>query len=100
MTEAFEPLNGRLLVRRDTAETQSPGGILLPDQAQKKAKRGTVVGVGGAYHRHGINVELIPQLEVGDVVIFSEWSGDEIKVNGETLMIIREDDVLAKQLRS
>src|SRR5262245_14020845 len=88
------PLNGRVLVKRHSSETVTEGGIHIPDVAQKKAKMGRVIAVGGPYMRYGINVPVEPQVKIGDIVHFCEWGGDEIEIDGEMVMVIREEDIL------
>ncbi|MBS0623612.1 MAG: co-chaperone GroES [Verrucomicrobia bacterium] len=92
MGEAIKPLGNRILVKRSKAET-SRGGILLPDTAQEKPKEGSVVAVGpGKRNEEG---QLEPMLvKVGDRVLFSSYSGTEVKCDGEDCLILPEEDVL------
>lgn len=91
------PLNGRVLVKRDDPQTVTQGGIIIAETAQKKAKRGRVVAVGGPYMRHGLNVPIEPTVKVGELVYFAEWSGDEVEIDGEPVMVMREEDILLIQ---
>lgn len=88
----IKPLGNRILVKRSKAET-SKGGILLPDSAQEKPKEGTVIAVGpGKYDESG-KLEAM-HVKVGDRILFSAYSGTEIKINNEDELILSEDDVL------
>ena len=82
----IRPLQDRVIVRRTEEETTSPGGILIPDAAAEKPSRGEVVAVG----------EVRPlDLKVGDKILFGKYSGTEIKVDSEELLVMKEDDVMA-----
>ncbi|PZQ59108.1 MAG: co-chaperone GroES [Phenylobacterium zucineum] len=89
----FRPLHDRLVVRRIEAEAKTSGGIIIPDTAKEKPQEGEVVAVGpGARDDHG---KLQPlDLRVGDRILFGKWSGTEIKIDGEELLILKESDVL------
>ena len=89
----FRPLHDRVLVRRIEAEAKTAGGIIIPDTAQEKPQQGEVVSVGtGARNEQGT----IHPLEVkgGDKILFGKWSGTEVKVDGEDLIIMKESDIL------
>ncbi|WP_018431327.1 co-chaperone GroES [Hoeflea sp. 108] len=89
----FRPLHDRVLVRRVEAEEKTAGGIIIPDTAKEKPQQGEVVAVGsGARDESGKLVEL--DLKVGDRILFGKWSGTEIKLNGEDLLIMKESDVM------
>ncbi|MFD9900278.1 co-chaperone GroES [Mesorhizobium sp. NPDC059025] len=89
----FRPLHDRVLVRRVEAEEKTAGGIIIPDTAKEKPQQGEVVAVGsGARDESGRLVEL--DLKVGDRILFGKWSGTEIKLNGEDLLIMKESDVM------
>ena len=90
---SFRPLHDRVLVRRVTAEEKTAGGIIIPDTVQEKPQEGQVVSVGpGARNDRG---DLVPtQLKTGDRVLFAKWSGTEVKIDGEDLLIMKESDVL------
>ena len=90
----FTPLNDRLLVKRTEAETTSTGGIIIPDNAKEKPMQAEVIAVGtGKLLKDGTRRESV--LLVGNIVLFGKYSGDEIKIDGEAHLILREDEVLA-----
>lgn len=90
----LRPLNDRVVVRRGEAERQSAGGIVLPDTASKKPERGAVVAVGpGALDERGRRHT--PTVVAGDDVLFAPHAGTEIRLGGETLVILRESEILA-----
>ena len=93
---ALKPLADRLIVRREALEDKSRGGILLPDNAQKKPQRGTVLAVGpGKMNKDGGRTPM--QVKVGDSVLFTAWAGDEFKERGskDAILVMHEEDVLA-----
>ena len=89
----LRPLQDRVLIRRVEAEAKSAGGIFIPDTAQEKPMEGEVVAVGpGARDEHG---KLHPlDVRTGDRVLFGKWSGTEVKLDGEDLMIMKESDLM------
>ncbi|MGO8920519.1 MAG: co-chaperone GroES [Stellaceae bacterium] len=89
----FRPLHDRVVVRRLEQEEKTAGGIIIPDTAKEKPQEGEVVAVGpGARDDHG---KLQPlDLKAGDRVLFGKWSGTEVKIDGEELMIMKESDVM------
>jgi chaperonin GroES len=90
----IRPLHDRVVVRRTEEERKSPGGIVIPDSATEKPVKGEVLAVGnGKILDSGQSKAL--DLKVGDQVLFGKYSGTEIKVNGEDLLVMREEDVLA-----
>ena len=90
----IRPLQDRVIVRRMEEETTSPGGIVLPDSATEKPIKGEVVAVGKGLVQD--NGDLRPlDLKVGDQVLFGKYSGTEIKLDGEELLVMKEDDVMA-----
>ncbi len=90
---AFRPLHDRVLVRRVEAEAKTAGGIIIPDSAQEKPQEGVVVSVGeGAYNEDGERIK--PDVKAGDKVLFGKWSGTEVKLDGEDLIIMKESDIL------
>ena len=90
---AFRPLHDRILVRRIEADEKTAGGIIIPDTAKEKPSEGEVVAVGpGARDESGKIVEL--DVKVGDRILFGKWSGTEIKLEGEDLLIMKESDVM------
>ena len=92
---AFRPLHDRVLVKRVDSEAKTAGGIIIPDTAQEKPMEGEVVAVGpGARDEDG---KLHPLgVKAGDRVLFGKYSGSEIKIEGEELLILREEEILAK----
>jgi chaperonin GroES len=89
----FRPLHDRVLVRRIDADEKTAGGIIIPDTAKEKPQEGEVVAVGpGGRNEKG---ELVPlELKAGDGVLFGKWSGTEVKIDGEDLLIMKESDIL------
>jgi chaperonin GroES len=89
----FRPLHDRVVVRRMDADHKTAGGIIIPDTAQEKPQEGEVVAVGpGGRNDRG---ELIAtQLKEGDRVLFAKWSGTEVKIGGEDLLIMKESDIM------
>lgn len=90
---AFRPLGDRVLVKRVEEESKTKGGIIIPDTAKEKPQEGEVVSVGpGARDDKGVVNAL--ELKAGDRILFGKWSGTEVKVNGEDLLIMKESDIL------
>ena len=89
----FRPLHDRVVVRRIAAEEKTKGGIIIPDTAQEKPQEGEVIAVGpGGRDENG---KLIPiDLKAGNRVLFGKWSGTEVKLDGEELLIMKESDIL------
>ncbi|MEZ5788246.1 MAG: co-chaperone GroES [Xanthobacteraceae bacterium] len=89
----FRPLHDRVVVRRIEAEEKTAGGIIIPDTVKEKPQQGEVIAVGaGGRDETG---KLIPiDLKVGDRVLFGKWSGTEVKLDGEDLLIMKESDVM------
>ncbi|HEU4661102.1 MAG TPA: co-chaperone GroES [Pseudolabrys sp.] len=89
----FRPLHDRVCVRRLDAEEKTAGGIIIPDTAKEKPQQGEVIAVGpGARNEKG---ELVPlDVKAGDRVLFGKWSGTEVKIDGEELLIMKESDIL------
>ena len=89
----FKPLHDRVLVRRIDEEAKTAGGIIIPDTAKEKPSQGEVVAVGpGARNERG---ELVaPTVKAGERVLFGKWSGTEVKIDGEDLLIMKESDVM------
>jgi chaperonin GroES len=94
MTEInFRPLHDRVVVRRIEAEAKTKGGIIIPDTVKEKPQEGEIVAVGsGARDEAGKIVPL--DVKAGDRILFGKWSGTEIKINGEDLLIMKEADVM------
>jgi chaperonin GroES len=90
---AFRPLHDRVLVRRTEAEAKTAGGIIIPDTAKEKPQEGEVVSVGtGTRNDQGVVTPL--EVKAGDKILFGKWSGTEVKVDGEDLIIMKESDIL------
>ena len=89
----FRPLHDRIVVRRVEEETKTAGGIIIPETAKEKPIQGEIIAAGpGARDDAG---KLVPlDVKVGDRVLFGKWSGTEVKINGEDLLIMKESDVL------
>jgi chaperonin GroES len=89
----FRPLHDRVVVKRIDAESKSAGGIIIPDTAQEKPSQGEIIAVGpGGRDEAG---KLIPlDLKTGDRVLFGKWSGTEVKLDGEELLIMKESDIM------
>jgi len=89
----FRPLHDRVLVRRVEGEAKTAGGIIIPDTAKEKPQEGEVVAVGpGARDENG---KLVPvDVKAGDRVLFGKWSGTEVKIDGEELIIMKESDIM------
>ena len=89
----FRPLHDRVVMRRLDAEEKTAGGIIIPDTAKEKPQEGEIVAAGpGARNEKG---ELVPlDVKAGDRVLFGKWSGTEVKIDGEELLIMKESDIL------
>ena len=89
----FKPLHDRVLVRRIESDSKTKGGIIIPDTAKEKPQEGEVLAVGpGARDENG---KLVPlDVKAGDRVLFGKWSGTEVKIDGEDLIIMKESDIL------
>ena len=89
----FRPLHDRVVVRRITAEEKTLGGIIIPDTAKEKPMEGEVIAVGpGARNETGEIVAL--DVKAGDRILFGKWSGTEVKLDGEELLIMKESDIM------
>ena len=89
----FRPLHDRVVVRRLNAEEKTAGGIIIPDTAQEKPMEGEVVAAGpGARNEAGAIVAL--DVKAGDRILFGKWSGTEVKIDGEELLIMKESDIM------
>jgi chaperonin GroES len=89
----FRPLHDRVLVRRVDQEAKTTGGIIIPDTAQEKPMEGDVIAVGPGIRGEDGKVEPL-DVKTGDRVLFGKWSGTEIKIDGEELMIMKESDIM------
>jgi chaperonin GroES len=89
----FRPLGDRVVVRRVKEEQKTPGGIIIPDTVQEKPQEGEIISVGpGALDDNGKRV--VPEVKAGDHVLFGKWSGTEVKIDGEELLIMKESDIM------
>ncbi|HVP85480.1 MAG TPA: co-chaperone GroES [Rhizomicrobium sp.] len=89
----FRPLGDRVVVRRVQEDQKTPGGIIIPETAQEKPQEGEVISVGpGALDENGKRVA--PEVKVGDFVLFGKWSGTEVKIDGQELLIMKESDIM------
>ena len=89
----FTPLHDRVLVRRIEGEEKTAGGLIIPDTAKEKPAEGEVIAVGaGARDEDGERIAM--DVKAGDRILFGKWSGTEIKVDGEDLLIMKESDIL------
>jgi chaperonin GroES len=90
---SFRPLHDRVVVRRLDAEEKTAGGIIIPDTAKEKPMEGEVIAAGpGARNEAGALVPL--DVKAGDRILFGKWSGTEVKLNGEDLLIMKESDIM------
>jgi chaperonin GroES len=92
-TMKFRPLHDRVVIRRIEQEAKTKGGIIIPDNAKEKPQEGEVIAVGpGGHDEKG---KLIPvEVKAGDRVLFGKWSGSEVKIDGEELLIMKESDIM------
>ena len=88
----FTPLHDRVLVRRIEGDEKTSGGLIIPDNAKEKPQEGEVVSVGAAQDDTGARIAM--DVKAGDKILFGKWSGTEIKIDGEELMIMKESDIL------
>lgn len=89
----FRPLHDRVLVRRVEQEAKTTGGIIIPETAQEKPMEGEVIALGPGARREDGKVQPL-DVKTGDRVLFGKWSGTEIKIDGEELMILKEADIM------
>ena len=89
----FRPLHDRVLVKRVEEESTTKGGIIIPDTAKEKPQEGEVVAVGGGAIKDDGSVRPL-DLKVGDRILFGKWSGTEVQIEGEELLIMKESDIL------
>jgi chaperonin GroES len=89
----FRPLGDRVVVRRLKEDQKTPGGIIIPDTVQEKPQEGEIVAVGpGGLDEKGKRI--VPEVKAGDRVLFGKWSGTEVKLDGEELLIMKESDIM------
>jgi len=89
----FRPLHDRVVVKRVDAEEKSKGGIIIPDTAKEKPSQGEVIAVGPGGRDESGNI-VKPDVKAGDRVLFGKWSGTEVKLEGEDLLIMKESDIM------
>jgi chaperonin GroES len=89
----FRPLHDRIVVRRILAAEKTKGGIIIPDTAQEKPQEGEVIAVGPGGRDEGGKL-IKPDVKTGDRVLFGKWSGTEVKLDGEDLLIMKESDIM------
>lgn len=90
---ALKPLHDRVLIRRVESDEKTAGGLIIPDSAQEKPAEGEVVAVGaGAYNEDGDRIAL--DVSAGDRILFGKWSGTEVNIDGEELLIMKESDIM------
>jgi chaperonin GroES len=89
----FRPLHDRVLVRRVAAEEKTAGGIIIPDTAKEKPQEGEVISVGSGTLNDKGELRTL-DVKAGDRILFGKWSGTEVKLNGEELMIMKESDIM------
>jgi chaperonin GroES len=93
MAMKFRPLHDRVVVKRLNEDTKTAGGIIIPDTAQEKPMQGEVIAVGpGERNEEGERVAL--DVKAGDIILFGKWSGTEVKIDGEELLIMKESDIM------
>ena len=90
---AFRPLGDRVLVKRVEEEEKTKGGIIIPDTAKEKPQEGEVIAVGPGARDESGKVQAL-DVKVGDRILFGKWSGTEVKLNGQDLLIMKESDIL------
>ncbi len=90
---SFRPLHDRIVVRRVESEEKTKGGIIIPDTAKEKPQEGQVIAVGPGARNEAGQIQAL-DVKAGDRILFGKWSGTEIKINGEDLLIMKESDVL------
>ena len=90
---SFRPLHDRILVRRVSSEEKTKGGIIIPDTAKEKPQEGEVIAAGPGARNDAGQIQAL-DVKVGDRILFGKWSGTEIKINGEELLIMKESDVM------
>ena len=89
----FRPLHDRVLLRRVDSEAKSAGGIIIPDTAQEKPMEGEVIATGGGIRSESGTITPL-DVKAGDRVLFGKWSGTEVKLDGKTMLIMRESDIM------
>lgn len=90
---SFRPLHDRVLVKRVESEEKSAGGIILVDSAQEKPSEGEIISIGGGAIKEDGSIRAL-DVKVGDKVLFGKWSGTEVKLDGEDMLIMKESDIM------
>jgi chaperonin GroES len=90
----IKPLHDRVVVKRLEEEDRTAGGIIIPDSAKEKPQRGEIVAVGAGSRNDAGNIVAL-EVKVGDIILFGKWSGTEIKLSGEELLVMKESDIIA-----
>jgi len=90
----FRPLGDRVVVRRTNNDTKTAGGIIIPDTAQEKPQEGEIMSVGPGAINEKTGARTPMEVKAGDTILFAKWAGNEIKLDGEELLIMKESDVL------
>lgn len=93
MAVSFRPLHDRVLVRRVESETKTSGGIIIPDTAKEKPTEGEIIAIGSGTRDEAGKLSPL-DVKVGDRVLYGKWSGTEVKIDGEDLLIMKESDIL------
>jgi len=89
----FRPLHDRVVLKRLEEDTKSAGGIIIPDTVKEKPMRGEIIAVGPGLRDESGKINA-PDVKAGDIVLFGKWSGTEVKIDGEDLLIVKESDIL------
>jgi chaperonin GroES len=97
MAVKIQPMGDRLLVKPMQLEEKTKSGIYLPDTAKEKPQEGKVIAVGPGRMTDDGKTRITPEVEVGDIIIYTKYGGSEIKIDGEEFIIMRESDILAKK---
>lgn len=97
MAVKLQPMGDRLVVKPMQSEEKTKSGIYLPDTAKEKPQEGKVIAVGPGRMAEDGKTRITPDVEVGDIVIYTKYGGSEIKIDGEEFIIMRESDILAKK---
>ena len=97
MAVKLQPMGDRLVVKPMQSEEKTKSGIYLPDTAKEKPQEGKVIAVGPGRMTEDGKTRITPDVEVGDIVIYTKYGGSEIKIDGEEFIIMRESDILAKK---
>ena len=99
MAVKLQPMGDRLVVKPMQSEEKTKSGIYLPDTAKEKPQEGKVIAVGPGRMTEDGKTRITPDVEVGDIVLYTKYGGSEIKIDGEEFIIMRESDILAKKLK-